>query len=106
MIYVLIAVALNIMIGYFLGNTRGAPVKGVLFSIFLGPIGWALIFALPDERPHCPECRGLVIEGARRCKNCGASLVQDHSPAVAASPRRVARPVARPAPRRPIPRPK
>jgi len=28
-----------------------------------------------QQHPTCPECRGAVVAGARKCKNCGAWLV-------------------------------
>ena len=33
-----------------------------------------LVFRDP-RRVACPECRGVVEPGARKCKNCGSSLV-------------------------------
>ena len=49
-------------------------------------LGWvgALVWALtgppgspagrPDVQTRCPECRELIIKGARRCKHCSADL--------------------------------
>lgn len=63
------------LVGIWIGNMRGRPGDGALFSLLLGPIGWLIILIGPDYRPKCPECRGVIEEGVRRCKNCGVDLM-------------------------------
>ena len=62
------------IIGYFLGGLRGIPGSGALASVLLGPLGWIAIFISKDERLKCPDCKGAVPDGARKCMHCGSSL--------------------------------
>jgi len=64
------------LIGILIGNLRGRPGDGALWSLILGPLGWLIVLVGPDYRPKCPECRGVIEEDARRCKNCGTDLMQ------------------------------
>lgn len=77
--YVLIVlggISLSGLIGAAIASTRGQAVPGFLFGALLGPIGWAICFFTSDVRPKCPECKGVVISGARRCKNCGSEILR------------------------------
>lgn len=42
--------------------------------------------ATSDPLVRCPECRELIIKGARKCKHCGASLVAKGAPTPAPVP--------------------
>lgn len=63
-------------IGAAIGSQRGRPGAGVFWSLFLGPLGWLIVLLGPDKRPKCPECRGVIEEGARRCPHCRADLMR------------------------------
>lgn len=63
------------IIGFFIGRTRGRERDGFALG-FLWPIGWLVIFLLPDKRAKCPECGGVVVPGANRCKNCGSEIAR------------------------------
>jgi hypothetical protein len=62
------------VIGYLLGKSKGKPVAGSLFGFLLGPVGWLLIAFSPDARPKCPQCKGPIEPGARKCRNCGSEI--------------------------------
>jgi len=79
-ISLIVGLIFSALIGILIGNLRGRPGDGALYSLILGPIGWLIILVGPDYRPKCPECRGVIEEGARRCKNCGADLMQNQVP--------------------------
>lgn len=72
--YVLSGLAVSALIGVIAGRARGRPGWGAVFGLLLGPIGWLIVLAGPDRRPKCPECLGVTVPGARKCKNCGSSL--------------------------------
>jgi hypothetical protein len=46
----LVAFVLFGAIGMLIGQTKGRPTAGLIFSMLLGPIGWLLIFLGPDVR--------------------------------------------------------
>lgn len=73
--YLVVAAA----IGAAVGATKGRPVAGAVFGLLIGPFGWLLIAIGPNEKPACPFCKGTIIEGAVKCKNCGSDLVATQS---------------------------
>jgi hypothetical protein len=66
--------ALGALVGAAIGNSKGQAAAGAAWGFFLGPIGWLIIAFSPDTRLKCPECGGVIVKGARRCKNCGVIL--------------------------------
>ena len=63
------------VVGYLLGNLKGAGGAGFALGLLLGPIGWVIALLLSDKRRKCPLCQGAVPEGKlARCKNCGGDL--------------------------------
>jgi predicted nucleic acid-binding Zn ribbon protein len=73
--WVVVWVVLNGAIGAALGGVfRGQAVQGAAVAIVLGPIGWIGVFGLRDVRPKCPECRGVIVQGAKRCRHCGVAF--------------------------------
>ena len=66
------------VVGGLIGSTKGKAGDGVLFSLLFGPLGWVYVLLAPDRRPKCPACLGPVNAGARRCKNCGERLPEEH----------------------------
>lgn len=75
-IYLISWILINSLIGGAIGQSKKRVGAGVLFGLLLGPIGWLLIAAGPNMGPKCPECGGTVVEGAKKCKNCGANLME------------------------------
>ena len=75
LIFVLDGIVMGI-IGAVIGSAaRGRSSAGFWWSFFLGPIGWIIVLLCADMRPKCPECRGIIETGARRCKNCGVVFI-------------------------------
>jgi len=70
----MIWLAINGLIGAVIGEKKKRLGAGFLFGLLLGPIGWLLVGMGPNHGPKCPECGGDVVEGAKRCKNCGVEL--------------------------------
>lgn len=62
------------LIGTLIGQNKGRIAAGALFGLLLGPIGWAIVALGPNLKPKCPECGGVVVPGARKCKNCGSRI--------------------------------
>jgi hypothetical protein len=61
-------------IGGAIGQSKGKVAYGILIGLLLGPLGWLLVAASPSAGPKCPACKGDVVAGASRCKNCGSNL--------------------------------
>ena len=59
------------LVGGLIGHTHNNASGGILMGLLLGSVGW-LIVALLDDREPCPECKGRVPDGAKRCPHCGA----------------------------------
>jgi hypothetical protein len=82
-------ILLSIAVGILASNRGRSGFLWFVLSIFLTPLV-GFIFALvsknladdsqndePDFSTHvrCPDCRELVLKGARKCKHCGCILV-------------------------------
>jgi len=93
-IIILGGLAVELIIGAIIGASKGRAVGGMVwtllfgaigcvfldvFGLFLGPIGWLIVFLSNDNRDKCPKCGSVVNEGAIVCKNCGSRLVITHS---------------------------
>jgi hypothetical protein len=62
------------LIGVLIGQSKGRAVDGLVLGVLLGPLGWLLIAVGPNKKPKCPDCGGVVVSGAKKCKNCGALI--------------------------------
>lgn len=79
LVEVLIFASIAGAIGAVIGRSRGRERDGLVLGFLLGPIGWVLVLMGKDERPRCSECGGVVVEDAKRCKNCGVELAGSDS---------------------------
>jgi len=70
-VFVVFWLIIGAVVGGLIGAKHNQAGSGIVWGALLGPIGWIITFALPDERPKCPECLGAIPEGARRCQHCG-----------------------------------
>jgi hypothetical protein len=61
-------------VGAAIGQSKGKTSYGLLLGLLLGPLGWLLVAASPSGHPKCPACKGDVVTGATKCKNCGSDL--------------------------------
>jgi hypothetical protein len=59
-------------VGALIGNSKGNPAGGAFWGLLLGPLGWLIISAVPDDRPRCPECLSVLVPRARKCRYCGS----------------------------------
>lgn len=70
----LLVILLFVAVGGALGHWKNRLAFGLIVSLLLGPIGWVVVLVMPNNRPKCPDCKGDIVAGARRCKNCGSVL--------------------------------
>ena len=61
-------------VGAAIGQSKGKTAYGLLLGLLLGPLGWLLAAVSPSAHPKCPACKGDVVAGASKCKNCGSGL--------------------------------
>jgi len=61
-------------VGGAIGAKKGEAGFGFLLGLFLGPIGWLLIFLSKGNRKTCPFCKGSVHPEATRCPHCQKDL--------------------------------
>jgi hypothetical protein len=64
-------------VGIAIGGTKNRVVAGAILGLVAGPVGWLLVGLGPNLRLKCRECRSVVIEGAAKCRSCGADLCAD-----------------------------
>lgn len=62
-------------IGYWIGNTKGRAKIGFWMGLTLGVIGWIIVALISEDGIKCPECFGVVVPRATKCRHCGSSLV-------------------------------
>ena len=67
-------VIIGTLIGALIGQRKQRAVAGAFFGFLLGPLGWLMIALGPSMKPKCPHCRGEIVQGASKCKNCGSDL--------------------------------
>lgn len=72
--FILCGLSISAVVGYLLGDRKGKPIRGAILGFLLGPLGWLLVLISPDDSPTCPYCKGKVVAGASRCKNCGSRI--------------------------------
>lgn len=65
---------LFVAVGTAIGAKKNRTLFGLLISVLLGPIGWVIVLLMPNNFPKCHACKGDVIAGATKCKNCGSDL--------------------------------
>lgn len=53
---------------------RASPWQGFWGGFGLGPLGWALIYFIPDKRNKCPHCLEPAHHEASACSCCGQEL--------------------------------
>ena len=73
-LYGLMMSLFSVLVGALIGKHKGRIASGFVWSLLLGPLGWLIVALMKDLRPKCSECGGVVVSGARKCKNCGATL--------------------------------
>lgn len=64
------------IIGYMVGKPKGRASDGFWLCLLLGPLGLLCLLLLPGTGALCPECKGVLGKGARRCMHCGYDLIQ------------------------------
>ncbi len=62
------------LVGGMIGKARGHETQGMVLGALLGVLGWVIALVGSDDRPKCKECGGVIVPGARRCKNCGMEI--------------------------------
>jgi hypothetical protein len=77
LVLVVPGIIIGAVVGALIGQLKGRAGAGMFFGLLLGPIGWLIVAVGPNLMPKCPECGGVIVEGARKCKNCGSVLPQN-----------------------------
>lgn len=74
MVVLLLWGLIGALVGAAIGKNKGRPEAGAIFGFLLGPVGWLLVAVGPNMLRKCPECRGVIPEGASRCMHCKAEI--------------------------------
>ena len=74
-VFALIVAVTMAGVGAAIGNSRGRLMFGLLLGLFVGPLGWFLVYVLPSKRMPCPHCRTPVDKKATVCLKCNRSVV-------------------------------
>jgi hypothetical protein len=70
----LIYCAIGLIAGTLIGVLRGRVLRGAVYGLLLGPIGWWLAWRWEYVGNPCPECGGLNSPWARVCCHCKVDL--------------------------------
>lgn len=71
---IVVYLALGLLLGLLIGVLRGRWLKGALFGLLLGPIGWWLAWRWEYRGHSCPECGGVNSPRATTCRHCKVDL--------------------------------
>jgi hypothetical protein len=74
------------LVGLTLGTSKGRGSAGFFLGFFLGPIGWVITLLLPETGVRCPSCKGVVVQGATKCRHCGSDLPENLRPGASLPP--------------------
>jgi predicted nucleic acid-binding Zn ribbon protein len=75
--YVALWLGIGVVAGLWMGLRRGRPLRGVLLGAPLGPAALLLLRWLPTHLLDCPVCSRPIHRDAKRCRHCGANLLED-----------------------------
>jgi hypothetical protein len=85
----IIAIIADVLIGGWIGSTKGRRGMGQLLGLLTGPLGWLIVALLPPGSEDktitirsrhasrgipCPLCSRLVPQGNTSCPQCGSSI--------------------------------
>lgn len=70
----IVIVFIGAIVGALIGRAKNREMEGVLTGCLFGPLGWLIMAFASDHWPKCPHCKGRVVQGATKCKNCGSDL--------------------------------
>ena len=73
-IYIVLCVV-SAVVGAVMGADKGRAGAGVLFGLFLGPVGWAVIYLAEPASQICNYCCSGNHAKARICRQCGKDLL-------------------------------
>ncbi len=82
---VVYSVVVHAVLGYIVGERRGAGAAGTWCGLLGGPLGVIAAFAL-DARPRCHRCCTRVERQARVCPACGLAFAAAPATTTAATP--------------------
>ncbi|MBK8609100.1 MAG: hypothetical protein IPL84_03935 [Chitinophagaceae bacterium] len=58
------------LVGYLIGNGKGAGGIGCLLGGLLGPIGWIIVIAMSGNKKQCAYCKEQIHFQASICPHC------------------------------------
>jgi hypothetical protein len=73
------------IVGAAIGASRKNAGMGFVLGALLGPIGW-IVTLFVDHRAQCPECKGRIPDGARKCLHCGSAIEMQTFPRISPKP--------------------
>ena len=72
--YIIIISVICGAIGLILGSSRAATWDGLLYGIFLGPLGLILILLFNGNQIKCPHCQKYIDPKAVKCPYCQSEI--------------------------------